>query len=382
MADKLSLQTVLKQHLEDYARDHPLDGQRLKVCRHLMHCHTPALGGMQYQCDHCAHPVPQYHSCRDRHCPQCQHRASRRWCDQQQQAILPVTYYHLVFTLPHELNGWAQLHPDLIYTLLFQVAWQTLKTFAADPKRLGGQLGMTAVLHTWGQNLSQHVHLHCLIPGGVLTEGHHWKAARSHYLFPVRALSRHFRGRMVSALRACAKAGKLHRIIHAGEINQTLDDLMHKAWVVYSKPCLNHTQSIVGYLARYSHRIAFSDSRLISLEAGQVQFRYRDYRDNQPKVMTLSVQEFIRRYLQHILPKGFMRIRHYGLLSNRCRQGALARIRALLSQAAPPAPLAGDEDFAPIPCPHCHKGHLIPVRPLNPAPPVYPWPRHPGMAYG
>ncbi len=198
MAGKLSVQQVLQQHLEAYARAHPLDGQRLKVCRHLMHCHTPALGGMQYQCDHCAHPVSQYHSCRDRHCPQCQHRASRRWSEQQQQAILPVTYYHLVFTLPHELNGWARLHPKVIYTLLFQIAWQTLKAFAADPKRLGGQLGMTAVLHTWGQNLSQHVHLHCLIPGGVLTEAHQWKAARSHYLFPVRALSRHFRGRMVS----------------------------------------------------------------------------------------------------------------------------------------------------------------------------------------
>ncbi len=225
------------------------------------------------------------------------------------------------------------------------------------------------------------MHLHCLIPGGVLTEAHQWKAARSHYLFPVRALSRHFRGRMVSALRASANAGKLPRITPT-DIDACLKQLMSKAWVIYSKPCLNHTQRIVDYLARYSHRIAISDPRLISMEAGQVRFRYRDYRDNQPKIMTLSVQEFIRRYLQHILPKGFMRIRHYGLLSNRCRQGALARIRALLSQPAPPAPPTGGEDPPPMPCPHCHKGHLIPVRVLNPVPPAYPWPEHPGLAYG
>ncbi len=261
MTESSTIQQLLRQHFDDYAGGHKLDGQRLKVCRHLLNCHTPAMGGIQYQCDHCQSQVPQYHSCRDRHCPQCQQRASRRWCERQQQDILPVPYYHLVFTLPHELNGWVQQHPEVIYPRLFQVAWHTLKAFAADPKRLGGKLGMTAVLHSWGQHLGQHVHLHCLIPGGVLTKGHEWKVARSTYLFPVAALSRHFRGKMVSVLRECATAGKLSRITRADEIDRMLNQLMKKEWVVHTRHCLNHTQSVVGYLARYSHRIAISDQR-------------------------------------------------------------------------------------------------------------------------
>ncbi|WP_456371775.1 IS91 family transposase, partial [Thiolapillus sp.] len=332
MNKPLTLQGVLQQHFVDYTRTHPVDSHRLKVCRHLQSCHTPVLGGMQYQCNHCHHQVPQYHSCRDRHCPQCQGRASRRWSEQQQQATLPVTYYHLVFTLPHALNGWVQLHPEVMYTLLFQTAWHTLKTFAADPKRLGGQLGMTAVLHTWGQNLSQHVHLHCLVPGGALTEDETWHAARSTYLFPVRALSRHFRGKMVSRLRACAKAGKLGRITRADEIDNLLDQLMEKDWVIYSKPSLDRTQAVINYLARYSHKIAISDHRLIEIKGDQVHFRYKDYRDDRLKIMKLHHEEFIRRFLMHVLPKGFMRIRHYGFLANRCRQAALARIRKILEQ--------------------------------------------------
>ena len=188
MNKRATIQMLLQQHFKNYANTRPLDGHRLKVCSHLMQCHTPALGGVQYQCDHCHVQVPQYHSCRDRHCPQCQGRASRRWSERQQQDVLPVTYYHLVFTLPRELNGLVQLHPEAIYRLLFQVAWTTLKAFAADPKRLGGKLGVRAVLHTWGQNLSQHVHLHCLVPGGALTEHQESHAARSTYLFPVRGI--------------------------------------------------------------------------------------------------------------------------------------------------------------------------------------------------
>lgn len=184
-----TLQHVFTQYLNRYKDQHKLDKQRLKVCSHLLHCHTPALGGIQYQCDHCHKQLPQYHSCRDRHCPQCQTRATRQWCDRQQAAVLPVTYYHLVFTLPHELNGWVQLHPEVIYALLFKRVWYTLKTFGADPKRLNGKLGMTAVLHTWGQNLSQHVHLHCLIPGGALTQANKWHQARSTYLFPASLIS-------------------------------------------------------------------------------------------------------------------------------------------------------------------------------------------------
>ena len=352
-----NLQMLLQQHLSDYSQHHKLDNNRLKVCRHLLSCHTPALGGLNYQCDHCETEVPQYHSCRDRHCPQCQQRATRQWSERQQQAVLPVTYYHLVFTLPHELNGWVQLHDEVIYTLLFKSVWTTLSTFAKDPKRLNGKLGMTAVLHTWGQNLSQHVHLHCLVPGGALNE-QQWKSAKSNYLFPVKALSRHYRGHLVSALRHSAQQGQLNRIIHPNEIDKTLNQLMQKEWVVYSKPCLNHTQSIIGYLARYTHRIAISDSRITHLNKEQIQFSYTDYRTNQSKTQSLHTHEFIRRFMLHVLPKGLMRIRHYGILSNRCRKTSVNLIRQILATPAIATSATNEPELISYPCPKCKKGKL------------------------
>ena len=376
MIKPTTIQQLLQQQFDEYTGAHKLDRQRLKVCGHLMNCHTPALGGIEYQCDHCDTRVPLYHSCRDRHCPQCQRRASRQWSERQQQDILPVTYYHLIFTLPHDLNGWVQLHPEVIYPLLFQVSWQTLKTFAADPKRLGGKLGMTAVMHTWGQDLGQHVHLHCLIPGGVLTDDNAWHGASSTWLFPVRALSRHFRGKMVSALRECANAGELNRVTHVGEIDTMLDGLMKKEWNVYSKPCMSYTENIVGYLARYSHRIAISDQRIIGIENDAVHFRYTDYRDNQLKVMKLESREFIRRFLMHVLPKGLMRIRHYGLLANCCRRKSLEIIRKILAQPAEIAEKKQGKEPPAYPCPKCKKGHLIAIGLLDPI-----WP-YPGIVPG
>jgi len=282
---------------------------------------------------------------------------------------LPVTYYHLVFTLPHTLNPWVQLHPQVIYGLLFQCVWATLKAFAADSKRLGGELGMTAVLHTWGQNLSQHVHLHCLIPGGALSAQGQWHPARSNYLFPVRALSRVFRGKMVSALRAAARQGDLHRITRPGDIDNTLETLMQTEWVVYSKACVSRTDTVVAYLARYSHRIAISDRRILGIEDDQVSFRYKDYRDHdQSKVMCLSGVEFIRRFLLHVLPKGFMRLRHYGFLANRCRAEKLKQIRGVLAQGnkTPAAEVMPDKPFTGYPCPLCHQGIVHVVGPLAP----------------
>ena len=359
MSKSLTLQLLLQQHLPDYRRDHKLDSHRLKVCDHLLSCHTPALGGMNYQCDHCEREIPLYHSCRDRHCPQCQNRASRQWRDKQQQATLPVSYYHLVFTLPHALNGWVQLHPEVIYALLFQSVWKTLKTFGADRKRLNGKLGMTAVLHTWGQNLSQHVHLHCLVPGGALGAKGEWHAAKSNYLFPVKALSRHYRGNLVSVLRCAATEGKLGRVTKADEVDQLLDDLMQKDWVVYAKHCLNRTDSIIGYLAGYTHRIAISNQRIIDINQDQVRFHYKDYRDNQNKIMSLHYGEFIRRFLMHVLPKGLMRIRHYGILANRCRKQSLKIIRKILSTPVPEKPQEESNEVASYLCPKCRQGQLI-----------------------
>lgn len=366
---ELTLQTILQRHLADYGRDHRLDSQRLKVCRHLLACHTPVLGGLQMHCDHCDHHPVLYHGCRDRHCPQCQGRASRRWSERQQRQVLPVTYYHVVFTLPHELNGWAQLHPQTIYKRLFHCAWTTLKTFAADPRRLNGKLGVTAVLHTWGGNLSQHVHLHCLIPGGALGPERQWHAAKSSYLFPVKALSRHFRGAFVSALRKAVTEGRLHRV-NDDEVDRMLDTLMGKDWVVYSKHCLQHTDAVIGYLARYSHRIAISNQRLEHMDEHGITFSYRDYRNDQQASLTLDIGEFIRRFLMHVLPNGFMRIRHYGFMANRCREQALSTIRSLL--AAPKAALnTHDDDIVAdlaIPCPACRQGLLRVIELISPQP--------------
>ena len=360
------LQSILGRFLN---RDQRLSPRQWQVCSHLQTCRTAALGGLKLHCDHCDYNVPQYHACRDRHCPRCQQRASRRWCESQQAAVLPVTYYHLVFTLPHVLNPWVQLHPQVIYSLLFQNVWATLKAFATDLKRLGGEPGMTAVLHTWGQNLSQHVHLHCLVPGGVLNPAGQWQPARGNYLFPVRALSRVFRGKMVSALRARYQQGELHRITRPGDVDATLETLMQTEWVVYSKACVSRTDTVVAYLARYSHRIAISDQRIVDVDEEQVVFRYKDYRDHdKSKVIRLSGVEFIRRFLLHVLPKGFMRLRHYGFLANRCRVEKLKIIRGVLAQgnASSTAEVTPDAPFAGYPCPKCRQGFVHVIYTLAP----------------
>ncbi len=362
MTESATVQQALRQFLDLDG----LDRQRQRVCSHLLGCRTEAMGGLQLQCTHCEHAQPHYFGCRDRHCPQCQGRAMRQWAEQQRANILPVRYYHLVFTLPHPLNGWIQLHPEVIHRLLFQAAWGTLRAFGRDPKRLHGEMGMTAVLHTWGQNLSQHVHLHCLVPGGALGDDGRWRPAHSNYLFPVRALSRHFRGRMVSALRGAA--GELQRVTRPGEIDAMLDTLMATEWVVYSRDCLDHTATVVDYLARYTRRIAISNARILAIDDRQVTLRYRDYRDrNRNKCMTLAGEEFVRRFLLHVLPKGLMRVRHYGFLANRCRRRRLAEIRrALAVQDAPPATDTDAPTQARYTCPRCHRPTMQVRRPIAP----------------
>ncbi|WP_435102386.1 IS91 family transposase [Arhodomonas sp. AD133] len=375
MAESTDLQAVLARFLPELAAEQRLDGQRQKVSRHLGQCRTPALGGMHWQCDRCAYAQPIYFACRDRHCPRCQQRASRRWAERQSQTILPVAYYHLVFTLPHGLNGWAQLHPAVLYDSLFAAAAGTLKAFAADPKRLGGELGFTAVLHTWGQTLTQHIHLHCLVPGGVLTPEGRWRTAKGHYLFPVRALARQFRGRLASLLRRAARTGALSRVAPA-DVDHRLAELMRTEVVVYAKPCLGQAETVVGYLARYSHRIAISNARILGIDGESVAFRYTDYADgHRAKVMHLAGVEFVRRFLLHVLPRGFMRIRHYGFLANRCRRAKLARIGACLARPEPTAEGAAAGRVADTeeryPCPACGTGALRPGA-LLPAPALAP----------
>ena len=366
MGEPATLQHILDRFLDDDS----VDPRCRKVCGHLRACRTEAMGGLALKCNECGDEQHWYHGCRDRHCPQCQGRATRRWAERQQSHILPVRYYHLVFTLPHSLNAWVQLHPEVIYRVLFQGVWSTLKAFGQDPRRLGGEMGMSAVLHTWGQNLSRHVHLHCLVPGGALGDDGRWKATRGNYLFPVRALSRRFRGRVVSLLRHSATHAELSRVTRKGEVDATLNALMSTDWVVYTKHCLNHTETVVNYLARYTHRIAITNSRILSMNDAQVSFRYKDYRDGgAQKVMRLDGEEFVRRFLLHVLPKGLMRIRHFGFLANRCRRLRLACIRQALAVAE--KALAGEgttaqERSPQYPCPHCRGGRLCVVAQLSP----------------
>ena len=364
MSEPVTLQHILDR----FADPATLDPRRRQVCRHLKSCRTAALGGWRLRCDQCEGEQHWHHSCRDRHCPQCQGRATHRWAERQREQLLPVRYYHLVFTLPHDLNGWVQLHPEVIYRLLFQASWGTLKAFGRDQRRLGGELGMSAVLHTWGQTLTRHVHLHCLVPGGALDEAGRWRHTRGNYLFPVRALSRHFRGRMVALLRQAASRGELHRVTRAGEVEAVLDTVMDKDWVVYTKYCLNHTGTVVDYLARYTHRIAITNARLLQVDERQVTFRVKDYRDgNRPKTLSLAGEVFVQRFLLHVLPKGLMRIRHYGFLANRCRREKLARIHRAL--ATPPPAGAGtpsDAEMPCYPCPRCRRGVLRVIAMLVP----------------
>lgn len=365
MSGATDLQTVLANALPAYLTRHQLTPRQGQICAHIGQCRTPALGGLAERCTRCDYSVTRYHSCRDRHCPKCQGRASAKWCERQVRDVLPVSYYHVVFTMPHALNPWVTLHPEIIYQQLFASTWATLRAFAAEPRRLGGQLGMSAVLHTWGQTLTRHVHLHCLVPGGVLSAHGTWRAAKGDYLFPVRALARRFRGHFVSALRQ--RVVQLHRVEDSRQIDVMLDALMATDWVVYTRPCLGHTEQVVGYLARYSHRIALSDGRLVATSGARVGLRYRDYRDSgASKVMWLDAEELLRRFLLHALPKGLMRIRHYGFLANRCRRERLRQIRTALAVVDDAQPSSdGAQSTAEVDPPEtvrCPRCRLAPLR--------------------
>ena len=356
-----SLQALVQACLNDVTAAHPLSAHQWQGCHHIAQCRTAALGGFALDCDACGERSFLYHACRDRHCPRCQRQASEAWCERQRAALLPVTYYHLVFTLPDTLNGWVEVQPKAIDDLLFETVWATLSAFGFEAKRLDGQLGMTAMLHTWGQTLVRHVHLHCLVPGGALADDGTWHAAKSTYLFPVRALSRHFRGGLISRLRAAFEAGQLPRLTDRNDVDRVLQALMGKDWVVYSKPCLARAETVVDYLGRYTHRTAVSDGRLLRFDGSSVELSYTDYADgNRRKVMTLCGEELLRRFLLHVLPKGFMRVRHFGFLANRCRAKRLVAIRSALALPPPAhartttAPAA----YAGHPCPRCRKGHL------------------------
>ena len=343
---RLRLADIVRTHGVRYRQTHRLARVQRAALRAIECCRTPALGGHVTTCDRCGAQRLVYHSCRNRHCPTCQTLAKERWLTARRAELLPIPYFHVVFTLPHGLNALAQGNPRVIYTLLFRAAADTLLTFGHDPRHLGGMIGITAILHTWGQALTQHLHLHCLVTGGVVAEDRsRWIASRSSFLFPVRALSTVFRAKYLAGLRCAFDddqltfAGGTAGLAERRTFMPFLCQLRAADWVVYAKRPVAGPAQVLDYLGRYTHRVALSNDRLVDLRDGRVRFRWKDYADHdRVKVMTLEADEFLRRFLLHVVPRGFMRIRHFGLLANRTRRAALDRCRHLLGQPPPEAP--------------------------------------------
>lgn len=355
-----------------------LSPHQWRTVRALAACRTGALGGQLFRCEACGREHFVAHSCRNRHCPQCQGAKALDWLAQQESALLPVPYFHLVFTLPHALNGLIRQNRAALFKLLFDAASQTLLEFGAG--RLKAQLGITAVLHTWSQTLLDHYHLHCIVTGGgIALEGARWVASPAHYLFPVRAVSRMFRGKYLAGLQELQEAGQLefHGALTALEKPRAFATWLREAaapeWVVYAKRPFAGPQQVLAYLSRYTHRVALSNRRLIGSDAQTVTFAYKDYAQGAtPKTMTLGVAEFVRRFCLHVLPERFVKIRHYGLLGNRQRRERLARARKLLGVTAPPVPQPAprQEARASEPrracCPFCQQPALVLVRAVAP----------------
>ncbi|HEX3148470.1 MAG TPA: IS91 family transposase [Gemmataceae bacterium] len=362
-----------------------------KALRDLARCRTAALGGHVERCRDCGHERIAYNSCRNRHCPKCQALARAKWLAAQAEHLLQVEYYHLVFTLPDELSDLARANPTVLYDLLFQSAAATIREVAANPKRLGAVPGLLLVLHTWGQTLQHHPHVHGVVTGGGLScdasglidASPRWVTCRPGFFLPVKVLSRVFRGKYLDGLRQAHAHGrlrffgKLTPLAQPAAFHAFLRPLQQKDWVVYAKRPFGGPAQVLKYLARYTHRVAISNHRLVSLENGRVTFRYKDYADeHQQKTMTLDALEFLRRFVTHVLPMGFTKIRHYGLLANRFRAERLATARRLLLVAAAPATTSMGEPVALEPpalpercCPACGSRRLdcpaLPRLPTN-----------------
>jgi hypothetical protein len=358
---------------------------QLKVMAAIERCRTAALGGHVAQCEDCDHIQIAYNSCRNRHCPKCQAAAAKDWLAARQAERLPVAYFHVVFTLPAPIADIAHQNKAEVYAILFKAAAETLITIAADPKHLGARIGLTAVLHTWGSALTHHPHIHCIVPGGGISlDGERWIACRSRFFLPVRVLSRLFRRLFLEKLAAAHEAGRLQffgahaRLAEPGAFAAHLAPLRKIKWVVYAKPPFGGPEAVLAYLSRYTHRVAISNSRLIALDDKGVTFKWKDYRAkgrDRQKVMTLATDEFIRRFLMHVLPMGFHRIRHYGFLANGGRAENLARLRELLDLPAPQdeAEPTTETDETPSlaqPCPCCG-GPMIIIETFEPG--YTPW---------
>jgi hypothetical protein len=384
----LEVADVFRVHGQTYRQAYgsSMSVEQRRVMRAIELCRTAALGGHVDRCDQCGHQVISYNSCRNRHCPKCQNLDKALWREARRAEVLPVDYYHVVFTLPRQLAPLALQNKKVVYDILFQNASQTLLRIGADPKHLGAQLGFMAVLHTWGQALTHHPHLHCVVPGGGLApDGERWLPCKKGFFLPVRVLSRLFRRLFLETLEKAFKRGVLHfhgaiaTLTQRDAFQELLRKCRQSEWGVYAKPPFAGADAVLDYLARYTHRIAISNHRLISMQDAKVTFAYKDYKTGTVnKPITLEAHEFIRRFLLHALPNGLQRTRYYGFLANRHRAEKLARCRRLLQvpevdESAPQhesdhrrllEALIGTD---PSRCPRCHNGHLTRFALLPPA---------------
>lgn len=382
----MELADIFRQHGESYRQAHRSSSQQRRVMRAIEQCRTAHLGGHRDQCSTCGYTRVSYNSCRNRHCPKCQSLAKARWLDEQRTHLLPVHYFHVVFTVPDQLAHLALQNKRVVYNILFRAASETLRRIAQDPKHLGAQIGFLAVLHTWGQTLMHHPHLHCVVPGGGLTpDGRGWVPCRPNFFLPVRVLSRLFQGLFLHYLKQAFRRGdlefhgSLQHLSDGRAFGSFLDALRRVKWVVYAKRPFGGPAQVLDYLGRYTHRVAISNHRLLNIDDQQVTFSWKDYRNgNQVRSMTLDTNEFIRRFLLHVLPDGFMRIRHYGLLSNSHREEKLAVCRELLEATESVEATAWkSQDWkaryqaltgeAIDLCPECHQGRLLRVEVLQPS---------------
>jgi hypothetical protein len=384
MRPALEVADIVRAHGDEFRQAHAasLLPRQKRVLRSIELCRTAALGGHLEQCDQCGHERNAYNSCADRHCPKCQSLARAKWLEKRQAELLQVEYFHVVFTLPEPLARLSLQNKREMYDLLFRATAETLQTIAADPKHLGAQIGFFCILHTWGQTLTAHPHLHCVVPGGGISlDGSRWVACRPGFFLPVKVLSQRFRNVYLRYLEQAHAAGKLQfhgdldPLSNSQSFARYLAPLREMEWVVYAKPPFGGPERVLDYLGRYTHRVAISNHRLIELKDGKVTFAYKDYKHEQrQKVMTLSADEFLRRFLLHVLPDGFQRIRHYGLLGNRHRAENLARCRELLAMPAPIPQLTcdyrercrqlGGQD--PLQCPKCNTGQMVRIAILLP----------------
>lgn len=386
---------ILRRHGDAFRVAHAghLSRSQLRVMGAIEACRTAALGGHIERCADCGHRRIAYNSCRNRHCPKCLAAVAREWLEARRADLLPVEYFHVVFTLPAPVAAIAYHNKAVVYAMLFEAAAETLKTIAADKRHLGAEIGAIMVLHTWGQTLTHHPHVHCIVPGGGLSPacpgepagGDRWIACRQGFFLPVRVLSRLYRRLFLEKLKAAHRADKLRffgdlkHLADRSAFDAALAPLRSIEWLVYAKPPFAGPEQVLAYLARYTHRVAISNHRLLAIDDNRVTFSWRDYRDGaRMKPMTLEAQEFIRRFLLHVLPDGFQRIRHYGFLANGHRRAKLAVIRRLLTAAAPPTadnaedlPERSAADASELPpCPCCG-GRMVIIEILPGAPRRY-----------